>query len=150
MEGELDTQELEYSLDLDSSCENDDNSSESSKFPEDFLDTQELSDSVDLADSSESDQSESDERIPDLCLLKPYDFESLVKKIPNNTDLQTTEATSKSLVIQIGVIVRYVNQWKARLKVYVVWTQMKFLMIILKVIISFISFVNSFTTEAVT
>ena len=97
MEGELDTQELEYSLDLDSSCENDDNSSESSKFPEDFLDTQELSDSVDLADSSESDQSESDESIPDLCLLKPYDFESLVKKIPNNTDLQTTEATSKSI-----------------------------------------------------
>ena len=54
------------------------------------------------------------------------------------------------LVIQIGVNVGYVNQWKARLKVYVVWTQMKFLMIILKVIISFISFVISFTTESAT
>ena len=54
------------------------------------------------------------------------------------------------LVIQIGVSVGYVNQWKARLKVYVVWTQMKFLMIILKVIISFISFVISFTTESAT
>ena len=54
------------------------------------------------------------------------------------------------LVIQIGVNVGYVNQWKARLKVYVVWTQMKFLMIILKVIISFISFIISFTTESAT
>ena len=51
-------------MDLDSSCENDDNSSESSKFQEDFLDTQELSYSVDLSDLSESDQSESDESIP--------------------------------------------------------------------------------------
>ena len=54
------------------------------------------------------------------------------------------------LVKKIGVIVGYVNQWKAKLKVYVVWTQMKFLMIILKVIISFISFIISFTTEAAT
>ena len=79
---------------LDSSSENDDNSSESSKFHEEFLDTQELSYSVDLSDLSESDQSESDESIPDLCLLKSYDFEPLVEKIPNNTDLQTTEATT--------------------------------------------------------
>ena len=49
---------------LDSSSENDDNSSESSKFHEEFLDTQELSYSVDLSDLSESDQSESDESIP--------------------------------------------------------------------------------------
>ena len=54
------------------------------------------------------------------------------------------------LVIQIGDNVGYVNQRKARLKVYVVWTQMKFLMIILKVIISFISFIITFTTEAAT
>ena len=54
------------------------------------------------------------------------------------------------LVKKIGVVVGYVNQWKAKLKVYVVWTQMKFLMIILKVIISFISFIISFTTEAAT
>ena len=54
------------------------------------------------------------------------------------------------LEIQIGDNVGYVNQWKARLKVYVVWTQMKFLMIILKVIISFISFIITFTTEAAT
>ena len=40
---------------LDSSSENDDNSSESSKFQEEFLDTQELSYSVDLSDLSESD-----------------------------------------------------------------------------------------------
>ena len=67
MERELDTQELKYSIDLDFLSENDDNSSESSKFQEDFLDTQELSYSVDLSDLSESDQSESDESIPDLC-----------------------------------------------------------------------------------
>ena len=77
---------------LDSSSENDDNSSESSKFHEEFVDTQELSYSVDLSDLSESDQSESD-----LCLLKSYDFEPLVEKIPNNTDLQTTEATTKRI-----------------------------------------------------
>ena len=64
IEREPDTQELKYSMDLDSSSENDDNSSESSKFQEDFLDTQELSYSVDLSDLSESDQSESDESIP--------------------------------------------------------------------------------------
>ena len=56
MERELDTQELKYSMDLGSSNENDDNSSESSKFQEDFLDIQELSYSVDLSDLSESDQ----------------------------------------------------------------------------------------------
>ena len=42
MEGQLDTQELKYSMDLDSSGENDDNSTESLKLQEDFLDTQEL------------------------------------------------------------------------------------------------------------
>ena len=65
MEGELNTQELKYLMDLDSSNEN------NSKFQEDFLDTQELSYSVDLSDLSESNQSESDESIPNLCLLKP-------------------------------------------------------------------------------
>ena len=53
--------------------------------------------SVDLSQLSESDQSEGDESIPDLCLLKPYDSESLVKRIPNNTDLQTTETTTKRI-----------------------------------------------------
>ena len=53
------------------------------------------------------------------------------------------------LVIQIGVNEGYVNQWKVRLKVCVAWTQMKFLITILKVIISFIiRFIISFTTEA--
>ena len=28
-------------------------------------------------------------------MLKPYDFEPLVKEIPNNADLQTTETTAK-------------------------------------------------------
>ena len=84
-------------MDLDCSIKNDDNSSESSKFQEEFLDTQELSYSVDLSDLSESDQSESNKSIPDLCLLKPYDFEPLVKKIPNNTDLQTRETTTKRI-----------------------------------------------------
>ena len=83
IEGELDTQELKYSMDLDSSSENYENPSKSSKFQEDFVDTQELSYSVDLSDLSETDQSESDESIPDLCLLKRCDFEPLVKKIPN-------------------------------------------------------------------
>ena len=53
MEGELDTQELKYSMDLDSSSENNDNSSEISKFQEKFLDTQELSYSVNLSDLSD-------------------------------------------------------------------------------------------------
>ena len=97
MEDKLDTQELKYSMDLDSSIENDDNSSESSKFQKDSLDTQELSYSVDLSDLSESGQSESDEGIPDLRLLKPYNFEPLIKKIPNNMDLQTTKATTKCI-----------------------------------------------------
>ena len=97
LEGELDTQKLKYSMDLDCSSENDDNSGGSSRFQEDFLDTQELSYSVDLSDLSENDQSESDESIPDLCLLKPYDFEPLVKKIQNNTDLQTKEVTAKRI-----------------------------------------------------
>ena len=133
-------------MDLDSSSENNDNSSESSKFQEDFLDTQELSYSVDLSDLSESDQSESDESIPDLCLLKPYDFEPLVKKFQIIRIFKLQRQRLNVLVIQICVNVGYVNQWKARLKVHVVWTQMKFLMIILKVIISFISFIISFTT----
>ena len=64
MEGELGTKALKYSMDLDCSSENDDNSSESSKFQEDFLDIQEFSYSVDLSDLSESDQSEYDESYP--------------------------------------------------------------------------------------
>ena len=70
MEEELDAQELKNSMDLHSSRENDDNSSESSKFPENFLDTHELFYSVDLSSLSESDQSESNESIPKICLLK--------------------------------------------------------------------------------
>ena len=53
--------------------------------------------SVDLSQLPESDQSEGDGSIPNLCLLKPYDSESLVKRIPNNTDIQTTEATTKRI-----------------------------------------------------
>ena len=97
MKGELDTQELIHLMDLYFSSENDDNSSESSKFQEDFLSIQELSYSADLSDLSESDQSESDKNMPDLCLLKPYDFEPLLKKTTNNTDLQTTQATTKRI-----------------------------------------------------
>ena len=82
-------------MDLYSSNENNDNSTESWKFQEDFLDTPELSYSVDLNDLSESNQIENDESIPDLCLLKRYDFGPLVKNIPNNTDVQTTEGTTK-------------------------------------------------------
>ena len=33
----------------------------------------------------------------DLCLLKPYNCKSLVKKIRNKTDFQTTEATTKDI-----------------------------------------------------
>ena len=129
-------------MDLDSSSENYENPSKSSKFQEDFVDTQELSYSVDLSDLSETDQSESDESIPDLCLLKRCDFEPLVKKIPNKRHWLNV------LVMQIRVNVGYVNQWKARLKVYVVWTRRKLLTIILKVIISVTNFIISFTTEA--
>ena len=105
MEGELDTQELKYSMDLDSSSENDDNSSESSKFQEDFLDIQELSYSVDLRDLTENDQSESDENIPKLCLLKPYDFEPLVKKFKIIRIFKLQRQQLNVLVIQIGVSV---------------------------------------------
>ena len=133
-------------MDLDSWTESGYNSSESSRFQEDFLDTQELSYSVDLSDLSESDQSESDESIPDLCLLKPYDFEPLVKKFQIIRIFKLHRQRLNVLVIQTGVNVGYVNQWKASLKVYVVWTQTKFLVIILKVIISFTSFIISFTT----
>ena len=70
MERELDVQELKYSMGLHSSNQNDDKSSESSKFQEDFVDTQELSYSVDLSDLSESDQSESNKSIPELCFLR--------------------------------------------------------------------------------
>ena len=132
------------------SSENDDNSSESSKFQEDVLDTQELSYSVDLCDFSESDQSESDESIPDIFLLKPYDFEPLVKKFQKLRIFKLQRQRLNVLVIETSVNVGYVNQWKARLKILVVWTQMKFLMIILKVLISFISFIISFITEAAT
>ena len=134
MEGELDTQELKYSMDLDSSSENGDNSSESSGSQDNFWDTQELSDSVDLSNLSESDQSESDESIPNLCLLKPYDLSYLVKKFQIIRIFKLQRKRLNVLIIQIGVNVGYVNQWKVRLKVYVVWTQMKFLMIILKFI----------------
>ena len=134
MEGELDTQELKYSMDLDSSSENGDNSSESSGSQDNFWDTQELSDSVDLINLSESDQSESDESIPNLCLLKPYDLSYLVKKFQIIRIFKLQRKRLNVLIIQIGVKVGYVNQWKVRLKVYVVWTQMKFLMIILKFI----------------
>ena len=134
MEGELDTQELKYSMDLDSSSENGDNSSESSGSQDNFWDTQELSDSVDLSNLSESDQSESDESIPNLCLLKPYDLSYLVKKFQIIRIFKLQRKRLNVLIIQIGVNVGYVKQWKVRLKVYVVWTQMKFLMIILKFI----------------
>ena len=134
MEGELDTQELKYSMDLDSSSENGDNSSESSGSQDNFWDTQELSDSVDLINLSESDQSESDESIPNLCLLKPYDLSCLVKKFQIIRIFKLQRKRLNVLIIQIGVNVGYVKQWKVRLKVYVVWTQMKFLMIILKFI----------------
>ena len=116
MEGELDTQELKYPMDLDCSNENDDNSSESSKFQEDILDTQEFSYSVDLRDSSGSDQSGSDESIPDLCLLRPYDFEPLVKKFQIIRIFKLHRQRLNVLVIQTGVNVGYVNQWKASLK----------------------------------
>ena len=66
-------------------------------FEEDFLDTQEFSYSVDLINLSESDQSESDESMPDLCFVKRYDFEPLAKKIQNNTNLQTTDVTTKHI-----------------------------------------------------
>ena len=134
MEGELDTQELKYSMDLDSSSENGDNSSESSGSQDNFWDTQELSDSVDLSNLSESDQSESDESILNLCLLKPYDLSYLVKKFQIIRIFKLQRKRLNVLIIQIGVNVGYVKQWKVRLKVYVVWTQMKFLMIILKFI----------------
>ena len=120
MEGKLGTQELKYSMDLDSSSENDDNSSESSKFQEDVLDNEELSYSVDLCDLSDSDQSESDESIADLCLLKPYDFEPLVKKFQKLRIFKQQRQRLNVLVIETGVSVGCVNQWKARLKVYVV------------------------------
>ena len=55
-EEQLDTQEREYSVDLDSRSENDHNSSKRSKFQDNFFDTQQLSYSADPRDLSESDK----------------------------------------------------------------------------------------------
>ena len=78
-------------MDLDSSSKSDGNSNESSKLQEDLFETQGLFYSVDLSDLSENDQSKSDESIPYLCLPE------LVRKIPNNTDFQTRQATTKRI-----------------------------------------------------
>jgi len=81
MEHELDTQELEYSADLDSSSESEENHDTSL---ENVLAEQKLTYSVHLSSSDESNssvESVSDESLPDLLLLKPYDFDSVINDV---------------------------------------------------------------------
>ena len=81
MEHELDTQELEYSADLDSSSESEENHDTSL---ENVLAEQKLTYSVHLSSSDEVNSSieiDSDESLPDLSPLKPYDFESVIKVV---------------------------------------------------------------------
>ena len=90
MENELDTQELTYSLDLDSS--NNCNEEIINSPLQESLDTQELTYSVHLS-SSDSDLSSEGEHESDA--LQPYDFEPLIKDIPKQKFQQTCEPTIK-------------------------------------------------------
>ena len=81
MEHELDTQELEYSADLDSSSESEENHDTSL---ENVLAEKKLTCSVHLSSSDKSNssvESVSDESLPDLLLLKPYDFDSVINDV---------------------------------------------------------------------
>ena len=55
-------------------------------------------------------------------------------------DLETTEATTKHIGNTNWCPCGLCQSMETKLKAYVAWTQIKFLMIILKVIISFINF----------
>ena len=105
MEPELVTQELKYSLDLDSSIEQENNRNrENESAEEEVLETQELNYSIDLSNDSDiyesDDQSESDKSVPDLSSLKPYDFEPLVKDFENDVNENILEKVT--VVKRIG------------------------------------------------
>ena len=80
MEHKLDTQELEYSADLDSSSESEENHDTNLQnvVAEQKLTSQFISSSD---ESNSSVESVSDESLPDLLLLKPYDFDSVINDV---------------------------------------------------------------------
>ena len=107
MEPELDTQKLKYSLDLDSSIEQENSRTRSrgnESAEEEVLETQELNYSIDLSNDSDiyesDDHSDSDESVPDLSSLKPYDFEPLIKDFENNVNENILEKVT--VVKRIG------------------------------------------------
>ena len=96
------TQELQYSIDLDSSKETEHDESVEE------LDTQELQYSIDL-DSDDSEQqsssyttcdSGSEESLPDIAMLKPYDFEPVIKDLTIEED--QTETNENIRVSRVG------------------------------------------------
>ena len=91
MEQEMDTQELEYSISLDSLSESEEYYIQSF---ENVLETEELEYSVKSNSSDENDrssESEMCESLQDLLLLKPYDFEPNIKDLPSDSNNQQKE-----------------------------------------------------------
>ena len=91
MEQEMDTQELEYSISLDSLSESEEYCIQSF---ENVLETEELEYSVESNSSDENDrssESEMCESLQDLLLLKPYDFEANIKDLPGDSNNQQKE-----------------------------------------------------------
>ena len=91
MEQEMDAQELEYSISLDSLSESEEYYIQSF---ENVLETEELEYSVESNSSDENDrssESEMCESLQDLLLLKPYDFEPNIKDLPSHSNNQQKE-----------------------------------------------------------
>ena len=87
----MDTQELKYSISLDSLSESDEYYIQSF---ENVLEMEELEYSVESNSSDENDrssESEMCESLQDLLLLKPYDFEPNIKDLPSNSNNQQKE-----------------------------------------------------------
>ena len=91
MEQEMDTQELEYSISLDALSESEEYYIRSF---ENVLEMEELEYSVESNSSDENDRSsksEMCESLQDLLLLKPYEFETNIKDLPNDSNNQQKE-----------------------------------------------------------
>ena len=87
----MDTQEVEYSVSLDSLSESEEYYIQSF---ENVLETEELEYSVESNSSDENDrssESEMCESLQDLLLLKPYDFEPNIKDLPSDSNNQQKE-----------------------------------------------------------
>ena len=94
----MDTQELEYSISLDSLSESEEYYIQSF---ENVLETEELEYSVESNSSDENDtssESEMCESLQDLLLLKPYDFEPNIKDLPSDSNNQQKEKNENSRI----------------------------------------------------